>query len=1362
MQSQLSDFVDMFDIQNTLKTNKVKEDLLIAHHVFHETYKGEIKESTNEKIAIRAVNQISLDSFDIEVPRWEKNGIQIQFDKIIVDRIKLLGPKTATIFQKTEYGYLRISTNIKNPDGSRATGSFIPNGTPMINAIEKGESHEGRESLANDWYIANYEPIYINGKVAGMLSVAEKEKDLTLIKEKFDKKRMLKTGHPFIISNNKEYKGLLVVDAYSLGDNWYETKDLKKRAYFDNMIKAYNSKSTLLDVDMGTDNKVYSFETSSPTSDRRLMVFIQYYELYEYFIGIVIPKTDFITNQLIRLFFVIISVLILFMLISIFVINRFIKSKTRPLSQSVDSIKQMTKGELPEALQVSGRDEISEIGNSLNKLSGIFRTNALFAHDIGHGKFDEEYHVLGKNDVLGNALVTMRQNLKDLSCKQEKIHWLQESTNKVNLFLREEKEITDLANQLLSHLAEIMEFQVAAIYINMNENYKLRGSYAFNVRKSNANEFAPGEGLVGQAALEHKTILFKNAPKEFIYIQSGLGEIESANVIVVPLIYQDKVVAVLELGSSHEISEEKLELLEKISESIAIAIHSINVRKEMKGLLEESIEQQKKAEKAAAELAASEEEIKQSNEMLESQTKSLKESESNLQAQQEELRVINEELLEKGRSLEIQKKETENKNKELEVSGKELEQKAIELEAASKYKSEFLANMSHELRTPLNSMLILSDDLAKNKSKKLDADQVESAEIIFKSGHDLLNLINDILDLSKIESGKMQMVFEQMPLSEIEQKITMNFSRISESKNIYLKTNYHEGLPASIESDVQRSYQIIKNLVSNAVKFTSKGGVTIDIKKPDATNLPEGSKMKPGNTVAIIVSDTGIGIAENKQKAIFDAFKQVDGGTSRKYGGTGLGLSISRELTKLLGGELHLVSKEGEGSSFSLLLPLSKPQGNIQADLKKENKPSEKTKTVSKTDEYKAKSKLNKTIDDDREEIKKGIKTILVVEDDTTFLNNLLKLCHEKGFNFLASTTGAEGLIIANKFQPDAIILDIRLPDFNGWDLLKKLKENSTTRHIPVHMMSAEEQSIDPVKRGAIGFITKSAESETTLDMLNKIEDYIDASVMNLLIVEDDNNLRTSIRKLISKEKNSTLDASTGEEALKILSNTKIDCMILDLGLPDMSGFELLEIANKDKSLKLPPIVVYTGKDLTSAENELLHQYTNSIIIKGEKSVERLLDETALFLHKVVNDSLKEIPSTNVEEYDSDIVFKDKSILLVDDDMRNVFALSKILRDNGMRILKAANGNMALEKLKKHPEIDFVLLDIMMPEMDGYETLKEIRKKVAYKNLPIIAITAKAMKGDKEKCLEAGANDYLTKPVDVDKLLSIMRVWLYK
>ncbi|MCF8374657.1 MAG: response regulator [Bacteroidales bacterium] len=786
----------------------------------------------------------------------------------------------------------------------------------------------------------------------------------------------------------------------------------------------------------------------------------------------------------------------------------------------------------------------------------------------------------------------------------------------------------------------------------------------------------------------------------------------------------------------------------------------------MKELLAKSIEQQKVAERAAAELAASEEELKQSNEMLEAQARSLKDSESNLQAQQEELRVINEELHEKGRSLEIQKAETEKKNKELELAGKELERKALELEASSQYKSEFLANMSHELRTPLNSLLILSNDLARNKSKNLDEDQVESAEIIYKSGHDLLNLINDILDLSKIESGKMQLVFEHMPLSEIEQKVMMNFKRISESKHIYVKVKHHDGVPDHIESDAQRVYQIIKNLVSNAVKFTSKGGVTVDIRKPELTELTTNSVLNPENSIAIAVSDTGIGIAKVQQQAIFEAFQQADGGTSRKFGGTGLGLSISRELTKLLGGEIHLSSKEGEGSCFTLILPTTKPETSSEGIENKANKvvPAQAITGVQETTQPPLPApRINHfKINDDRTDIKETQKSILVIEDDTVFLNTLLKLCHEKGFNFLAATTGAEGLIIAKNFQPDAVVLDVRLPDANGWEILKKLKETNETRHIPVHMMSAQEQSIDAVSRGAIGFIVKPVESELLTEMIDKIKGYIDSPEMTMLIVEDDQNLRRSIKKLIGKNNITAIDASSGQEAIDILESSKFDCMVLDLGLPDMSGFDLLERLTNQDQFVMPPVVIYTGKDLTPEENNLLRQYTNAVIIKGEKSEERLLDETALFLHKVVNDTKMETHGNNGQGYENDAVFLNKNILLVDDDMRNVFALGKILKDNGMEVIKAANGIMALEKLKKHPEIDFVLLDIMMPEMDGYETLKHIREQKAYKNLPIIALTAKAMKGDKEKCLAAGASDYLMKPVDVDKLLSLMRVWLYK
>lgn len=1363
MQGQLSDFVDMFDIQNTLKTKKVKEDLKIAHHVFYEAT-NEIKEIAGNKMAFKAVNQQSFDTFDIEVPIWHRAGERVQQNRKIVDQIQSLGPKTATIFQKIEYGYLRISTNVKNLDGSRATGTFIPNGSPVVEAIERGETYRGRAYVVNDWYIVSSEPIFINGKIGGMLVVGEKEKDLTLIKEKFYHKKILETGHPFILSNNEDYTGLMVVDKYAEGENWFATTDLKKRTYFDNLINAYVRKQTLGDVQMEAGSEVFSFETPSPVSDRKLIVFFQYYNTYEYFIGVVIPKDDFITLPLIKLFIIILSVIVAFLLISIFFVSRFVRSITRPLEVSLESVKQMTQGELPNLIPVEGHDEIAELGHSLNTLSTIFNKNASFAREVGQGKFEEDYQILSDSDVLGNALVLMRSNLKELSGQQERVSWLQTSTNKVNLFLREEKELSTLSNELLSLLAEILDFQVAALYYNSDEKYKLIGSYAFNVRKTNANEFAPGEGLVGQAVLERKTIIFKNAPKDFIFIQSGIGEIEATNVVVVPLIYQEKVRAVLEIGTAHDLKDEGMELLEKVSESVAIAIHSIKVRKEMKELLNNSIEQQKVAERAAAELAASEEELKQSNEMLEAQARSLKDSEGNLQAQQEELRVINEELHEKGRYLEIQKAETETKNKELELAGQELERKARELESSSQYKSEFLANMSHELRTPLNSLLILSDDLARNKKGNLDEDQVESAEIIYKSGQDLLNLINDILDLSKIESGKMQLVFEQMPLSEIEQKVMMNFKRITESKNIYVKVNRHEGVPGIIVSDVQRVYQIIKNLVSNAVKFTSKGGVAVDIRKPEKSEISQGSVLNQENSIAIAVTDTGIGIPLEKQQAIFDAFRQADGGTSRKFGGTGLGLSISRELAKLLSGEIHLRSIEGEGSCFTLILPISNPKDQPE-DLKKgpvsgsvkdhEDVPVHPPSVLPL-------ARVNYSdISDDREGIEPNKRTILVVEDDTVFLNTLLKMCHEKGFNFLAANSGTEGLIIANKFHPDAIVLDISLPDANGWDILKTLKETHGTRHIPVHMMSSQEQSIDAVERGAIGFILKPTQSNLMSEMIDKIEDYFESPDMNLLIVEDDQNLRTSIKKLISKKNITTSDASSGNEAISILQSSKVDCMVLDLGLPDISGFELLERLKNDKHIKLPPIVVYTGKDLSVEENEMLHQYTNAVIIKGEKSEERLLDETALFLHKLLNDTKNEKPGINGEDYENDKVFAHKTILLVDDDMRNVFALGKILRDNGMEVIKAANGKMALEKLGKHPEIDFVLLDIMMPEMDGYETLTQIRAQKGYKNLPVIALTAKAMKGDKEKCLAAGASDYLMKPVDVDKLLSLMRVWLY-
>ncbi|HEY8936524.1 MAG TPA: response regulator [Cyclobacteriaceae bacterium] len=745
------------------------------------------------------------------------------------------------------------------------------------------------------------------------------------------------------------------------------------------------------------------------------------------------------------------------------------------------------------------------------------------------------------------------------------------------------------------------------------------------------------------------------------------------------------------------------------------------------------------AKKQAEELALQAEELQSQQEELKQMNEELEEQAQNLKQQQEELQMTNEELEEQTLAL-------QEKNKEVEASRIDIEQKTKQLEISSKYKSEFLANMSHELRTPLNSLLILSKDLADNKKGNLNTDQVESAQIINKSGQDLLALINDVLDLSKIEAGKMVVNIGRVSLKEFAANLQRNFKHITDKKGLDFTVTIGEGLPEAVRTDEQRLDQIIKNLMSNAIKFTEKGSIRVSIEREDENNI------------SLSVKDTGIGIPAEKQLVIFEAFQQADGSTSRKYGGTGLGLSISRDLVNLLGGKIKLSSKVSEGSSFTIIIPM------VLTDKKfyEADEPLKKEEYVPQVVE-KNKIFINyPTIKDDREKIEKNDKSVLIIEDDLKFAEILLKQANAKMFKCLSAATGEDGLMLADQYKPDAIILDMELPGMNGRSVLKELKANPATRHIPVHIISMNERSLDSIKEGAIEYLTKPVDKKQLEGAFNRIGDFINRKTKNLLLVEDDENSRKVMKKLIGNGDVKCIEASTGKEAINLFKENHIDCIILDLGLPDINGFSLIHELEKAKKAHIPPIVIYTGRELSKEENYELQKYSESIIIKGVKSEERLLDETALFLHRTVSNLPESKQKIITSLYDKESIFADKKILVVDDDMRNVFALSKVLKERKMQITKAENGIVALDILNQDPKIDLVLMDIMMPEMDGYEAMQKIRAQPRFNKLPIIALTAKAMRDDKQKCIDAGANDYISKPVDIDQLLSLMRIWLSK
>ena len=995
------------------------------------------------------------------------------------------------------------------------------------------------------------------------------------------------------------------------------------------------------------------------------------------------------------------------------------------------------------------------------------------ADAIARGNLDLPVEAKGEDETgqLAASIKEMQKSLKRSQEESKAQDWLKTGIARINDVMAGELDVAVLTGKVISEIATYLNAGIGAVYLaaeeGREETLRLTGSYAYTKRKNLSNRFVFGEGLAGQAALEKKPILVRNVPADYLRITSGLGEAIPRFISVNPLLYEGRVKGVIEVGTLEDMSDLQLLYLSQAMPAIAISIETAQARERLSETLARS-------QALTEELEAQQEELKAANEELEEQTQALEESEEKLKAQQEELEATNEELEEKTEALERQKRDVEQTNRNLQQARAEIEERAEQLAIASKYKSEFLANMSHELRTPLNSLLLLARLLADNKEGTLTEEQIESAMVIYDSGNQLLSLINEILDLSRIEAGKVEMHFEKVGTDVLAGNIQDHFSHMAREKGLELVVEIGETLPKEIKTDRKRAEQIIRNLIANAIKFTEKGQITVKMDSPQKGVNLFSSGLSPDNAIAISIRDTGIGIPGDKQKIIFEAFQQADGTTARKYGGTGLGLSISRELAHLLGGEIQMESEVGKGSTFTLYLPIDIQRSKLEDVKLKAEKGQRLSETIYKSQtggqQSKAKTRAESgpgyrppiSIADDRKSIKRGDRAILVIEDDHRFAALLLKQCHERGFKCLASATGEEGLSLAAEHLPQAIILDIRLPGMDGWAVLESLKENPDLRHIPVHMMSVEDPTIEAFRKGAIGFLRKPARQEELEAAFSRFEDILDRKMKNLLVVEDDESLRNAVVRLVGNGDIRVDEAATGETALKALRATKYDCVILDLGLPDMTGFELLKALEQDGDRTIPPVIVYTGKDLTREEEMKLREYAESIIIKGVKSDERLLDEVSLFLHRMVVEMPEKQRKMIIDLHDADSMFRDKKVLMVDDDMRNIFALSRLLEEKGIKVIKAEDGKMALEALEKHSDVDLILMDIMMPVMDGYETMKRIRAQTRFERLPIIALTAKAMAGDRDRCIEAGANDYLAKPVDAKRLLSMLRVWLYR
>ncbi len=971
-----------------------------------------------------------------------------------------------------------------------------------------------------------------------------------------------------------------------------------------------------------------------------------------------------------------------------------------------------------------------DLTDNVNLLAANLTTQVRAIADVAtavtKGDLTRSIQVDARGEVaeLKDNINAMIQNLRATTDQNTEQDWLKTNLAKFTRMLQGQRDLMTVGQMLLSELAPLVSAQYGAIYQmdsgNGDSHLKMLAGYALPMNVNQQARLPLGFGLVGQCAVEKRRILLQEMPSDYVRISSGLGESRPRSLIVLPVIFEGQTKAVVELASLAEFTPTHLTFLSQLTESIGIVLNTIEATMRTEGLLQQS-------QKLATEL----------------------------QAQQTELQQTNDELGNKAKQLAWQNAEVERKNHEIEQARHALEEKAAELALASKYKSEFLANMSHELRTPLNSILILAQQLGANPEGNLNPKQVEFSKNIHASGADLLNLISDILDLSKIESGTVTVEPEEVSFARLRDAVERSFRHVADAKHLSFDIEMDAELPRSMNTDIKRLQQVLKNLLSNAFKFTSHGGVTFRIGiASTGWGYDHALLNRASRVIAFEVSDTGIGIAPDKQKIIFEAFHQADAGTSRRFGGTGLGLAISRELATLLGGEIRLSSMPNEGSIFTLYLPETYLGTVVTAST--DARPAVIPAPLIVQQAHKVEA-----IDDDRESVLPGDPVVLIIEDDPHFGRVLLDMVRDKGFKGVVTTYGAHARSLTRQFNPLAIMLDIFLPDMLGWTVLNHLKQDPATRHIPVQVISVEDERLQGLGHGAFNYLIKPATTDELKKAFDRVLDYAQSRHRRLLVVEDNEIERQSIVELLDNAGVEIATAGSGAEAWDALHAQRFDCIVLDLRLPDISGFELLERIRQDAELRDLPIVVFTGKDLTEEDEIRLIQMAESVVLKGVQSPERLLDETALFLHLLAS----ELPPNKREMLErlrqSDEALRGRKVLVVDDDVRNIFALTSLLEQHGMQVVSAETGTEAISLLDHDDDIDAVLMDIMMPEMDGYETIRKIRGNSRHRVLTILALTAKAMKGDREKCLEAGASDYIAKPVNTDELLALLRVWLF-
>jgi len=1000
-----------------------------------------------------------------------------------------------------------------------------------------------------------------------------------------------------------------------------------------------------------------------------------------------------------------------------------------------------TEGKLGGQAEVQGVGGIwQSLTDNVNQLAANLTTQvraiAEVATAVTKGDLTRSITAETRGEVtdLKDNINEMIRNLRETTQKNSEQDWLKTNLAAFTRKLQGQRDLLTVTKLILSELAPLVNAQHGVFYA-MDEAegdpepyLKLLASYAYRERKNLDNRFKVGEGLVGQCALEKEKFLLTSVPSDYIQISSGLGSAPPLNIIMLPVLFEGKIKAVIELASFERYTAAQQSFLDQLTESIGIVLNTIEAN------------------------TRTEELLKQSQSLTEK-----------LQSQQHELRRTNEQLEEKARQLAAQNSEVERKNQEVEQARLALEEKAAQLALTSKYKSEFLANMSHELRTPLNSMLILSQQLADNPQNNLTQKQVEFARTIHSSGNDLLELINDILDLSKIESGTTTVEISDVAFVAQRDFVERFFRPVAEAKSLNFQTIIDPQLPHTFRSDERRVQQVLKNLLSNAFKFTERGQVTLEMSAARVGWSDQHHALNQAKTVvAFCVRDTGIGIPRDKQQLIFEAFQQADSGTARKYGGTGLGLSISREIARMLGGTIRVESAPGQGSAFTLFLPLNYIAPAPTMVPNETDKPGRFSlggpkvlppQTVSEADEA-------ASLNDDRSSIHPGEPVILIIEDDLDFARILLDLAREKEFKVLVTARAERGLTLARQHQPCAILLDLRLPDGTGWSVFDRLKHDPSTRHIPINIISVEVEDRRGLRLGALNYLTKPAAREDLVKALDNTKAFVNRRVRNLLVVSPSAAQRLDVADLIGSGDVQTTGVASAEEALQAQADQVFDCLVLDPDLPDLSGMKLLQKLRPHPTQRSLPVVLFSDRKLTRKEAAELKKIPADVVIHEANSPERLLDLTALFLHRDIA-ALPPLKRAMLARlHVTDPVLTGRKVLIVDDDIRNIFALTSVLERYSMKVRSAENGRDGIEFLQQNPDVDVVLMDIMMPGMDGYDTIAAIRHNDSFKSLPILALTAKAMKGDREKCLEAGATDYLAKPVNTEQLLSLLRVVL--